>query len=215
MPSQEEIDAIVGEKTEVVEKKPLTEDDYKAAVGDTVDYKKKYDELQKAFNKRDAEIKEARELKERAKIEEVEDDIVESPKGLTEEEVQRRIDEGIAKVERARILQSQMQAAVAKYSFVDEAETLKFISDRGGRLTIEEAIILKYPNELLSHNLSNKQEEIGVTDDGGRTITSKQPESDDRVAKKGFSIPKNGADGFQSFISKRIGENIARQSGKR
>ncbi len=221
MPTKEEIDALVDDKstevTKEVEKKTVSEEDYKDAVAGhgQIDYEKQYKELRKLEAKREKEL---HELREKAKLLDAvqEDEEEDGPKGLTEEQIQKKIDEGIAQADRARSLQITLQSAVSKYQFVDEAETLAFIKEKGGKLTVQEAITLKYPNELLAYQRSHSNDDISESDSGGRTITTKQNDSEERgELKQGFPIRAHDDNGMQRFIGKRITENLKKISGQR
>ncbi len=221
MPSEKEIDEIVGDE------KPsapvvLSEEDFKNAVDDNpapekdVDYRKKYDELQKAYNKRDEEIREARLLKERLEAES--EDEGESPKVpvLSDEEIERKVQASLQKIEAATLLKKEVEAAAAKYPFVDARTLLDQYVAKKRVLTINEIIKLNYSQELNAFEKSHNQDEAPVTDGGGRTLQTRQPTSDEHGdLKQGFRTSRYDENGFQRFISKALDKNLKKASGER
>lgn len=226
MPTQEEIDKLAGDSpaapgTPSDQKPQVTEEDYRKAV-------EQKDEAVKFAKRRDDEIhtlrKENEELRKGItprKSEVIEDE--EEDKGSVAEQVAAEIKKQEARIAetveskmtvmgQAQKLQKDMEKAVSDMPFINPAELLAFMGQRGS-ITLDEAIALRYAKELTTFK---KQPEIPETDRGGRTLAvSASRPSDAGVVEKAMPYPmdlRSNSRNFRSFVAdslQKAADNLA------
>ena len=181
MPTQEEIDKLAGTPAPVAD----TPADQKPAVvpleefqkveqqkAEVLQFAKRRDDEIRTLRKENEELKKKSELTPR-KSEVIDDEEDDFDRKLREKgyvplsEVKETIQKESTVLELAKKNQQDMQELSEKYPFINQFDLLEFMKDRG-RITVQEAVELKYKKELADFSSTP---DIPETDNGRRTLS--------------------------------------------
>lgn len=131
---------------------------------------------------------------------------------VSKEEAREQVEKEMKLMDKVTNLKKEVTTATETYPFVKEGELLTFISERGGYLSVDEAIRLKYAKELAVY--SSKGSSVPTTDSGGRTLATRPTiTSFDEEKPKRQGLLKG--DTVQDWIARRFSQEVDKASGVR
>lgn len=229
MPTPEEVAALGGESPAA---KPSVSEDSKPEPVSPEDYNKavqNYENLRSLESKRDKEIHDLREENRRLKenpskdnddVDQEEDNALKERMTrlgfIPAQDIDKEVERKLTLQQTVTTLKTDLEKAMADYPFVDGKEVLSFIGEKGGKLTIAEALQLKYGSQIAEFEAKKGTDpSVPHTDAGGRTISVESTPVGTSNAEPKRGRPGGRSVPFGNWFSESVDKAIKEASGSK